>query len=159
MQKFSMILGLVLLAGCAADVSSNTEALREVITCGGFAGFPCPDGYTCVDDRSDNCAPETGGADCIGICQPQRGPRECDRGRGVSYVSRNTTECAAIRFLCEAGSEPFFNDCGCGCRPVEGEACGPVTCGSNEVCCNASCGICTGPTEFCTQQFCGETEL
>ncbi len=36
--------------------------------CGGFAGFPCPDGYTCVDDPRDSCDPAAGGADCAGTC-------------------------------------------------------------------------------------------
>lgn len=36
--------------------------------CGGIAGFPCPDGMTCVDDPADNCDPAKGGADCPGIC-------------------------------------------------------------------------------------------
>lgn len=35
-----------------------------------------------------------------------------------------------------------------------GEPCGPVKCGANEVCCNASCGVCTPPGGVCTQQFC-----
>jgi hypothetical protein len=41
----------------------------EKITCGGFAGRPCPDKLTCVDDPSDDCDPNNGGADCGGICQ------------------------------------------------------------------------------------------
>ena len=37
--------------------------------CGGFAGLPCPEeGQVCVDDPSDNCNPQNGGADCIGVC-------------------------------------------------------------------------------------------
>ncbi len=36
--------------------------------CGGIAGIPCPEGFTCVDDPRDNCNPKTGGADCGGIC-------------------------------------------------------------------------------------------
>eukprot|EP01084_Bolivina_argentea_P267259 453617_1 len=36
--------------------------------CGGIAGFSCQDGYTCVDDPTDNCDPSNGGADCAGIC-------------------------------------------------------------------------------------------
>jgi hypothetical protein len=43
--------------------------------CGGIAGFPCPDGEICVDDPSDDCDPENGGADCGGICVPA--PDEC----------------------------------------------------------------------------------
>ena len=36
--------------------------------CGGIAGIPCPEGFTCVDNPNDNCSPKTGGADCGGIC-------------------------------------------------------------------------------------------
>jgi hypothetical protein len=39
-----------------------------IIQCGGFAGLPCPDGFTCVDDPRDDCSPCRGGADCGGIC-------------------------------------------------------------------------------------------
>jgi hypothetical protein len=38
------------------------------IYCGGFAGLGCPEGYACIDDISDDCDPNNGGADCIGIC-------------------------------------------------------------------------------------------
>ena len=37
--------------------------------CGGFAGTSCSDkSMECIDDPSDSCNPEDGGADCIGIC-------------------------------------------------------------------------------------------
>jgi hypothetical protein len=36
----------------------------------------------------------------------------------------------------------------------EGEACGDTTCEQGMTCCNASCGICTPPGVFCTQQAC-----
>ena len=35
--------------------------------------------------------------------------------------------------------------------------CGPTTCSNGEVCCNASCGICTPPNGTCSQQACGPT--
>jgi hypothetical protein len=38
--------------------------------------------------------------------------------------------------------------------PTGGVACGPKTCPAGQVCCNESCGICTDPGGFCTQQFC-----
>jgi hypothetical protein len=38
------------------------------IFCGGIAGIACPDGLVCVDWREDDCDPDAGGADCIGIC-------------------------------------------------------------------------------------------
>jgi hypothetical protein len=36
--------------------------------CGGIAGIPCPGAGSCVDDTSDDCDPENGGADCGGVC-------------------------------------------------------------------------------------------
>jgi PrcB C-terminal len=44
------------------------ECVDDRITCGGFTGKPCPDGLTCIDDPSDDCDPNNGGADCGGIC-------------------------------------------------------------------------------------------
>jgi cysteine-rich repeat protein len=46
--------------GCNADCTWQS--------CGGFAGFRCPDPYVCVDDPRDECDPRMGGADCAGIC-------------------------------------------------------------------------------------------
>lgn len=42
--------------------------------CGGFAGFPCPEGKVCVDDPRDDCDPRHGGADCIGVCITRNAP-------------------------------------------------------------------------------------
>ena len=42
--------------------------------CGGIANFPCPGGYSCVDDPRDSCNPNSGGADCPGICRRDAGP-------------------------------------------------------------------------------------
>jgi hypothetical protein len=36
--------------------------------------------------------------------------------------------------------------------------CGWNTCAVGDVCCNESCGICTKPGGFCTQQFCTPTK-
>jgi hypothetical protein len=40
--------------------------------------------------------------------------------------------------------------------PPKGEACGKNTCAVGEVCCNASCGICTAPGGGCTKQLCSD---
>ena len=37
-------------------------------TCGGITGRTCPNGEPCLDDPSDDCDPNNGGSDCIGIC-------------------------------------------------------------------------------------------
>jgi hypothetical protein len=81
--------------------------------CGGFAGIACPEGYACVDDPNDTCDPQQGGADCGGICQKSKCPKESE---DLYYVSRNTRECPAILFRCPEGFSAFFNDCGCGCQ-------------------------------------------
>ena len=36
----------------------------------------------------------------------------------------------------------------------QAEACGDSVCGAGEVCCNASCGICTPPDGVCIQVVC-----
>jgi hypothetical protein len=46
-----------------------------VQTCGGFAGFQCDAGYSCVDDVTDSCDPNHGGADCPGVCE--KAPADC----------------------------------------------------------------------------------
>jgi hypothetical protein len=38
------------------------------IHCGGIAGVACPDGLVCVDWTGDDCDPDAGGADCVGVC-------------------------------------------------------------------------------------------
>ena len=41
------------------------------------------------------------------------------------------------------------------CVPAaDGPSCGAARCAAGMVCCNSSCGICTGPNEGCTKQIC-----
>lgn len=114
-----------------AAAQEAEPAAPEGASCGGFAGTVCPDGYACVDDPRDDCDPSNSGADCAGICTATSGQNDTQRGGGdqakkrcdyrdpnLQYVSKDPDQCAVIRFYCEAGQEPFFNDCGCGCQPV-----------------------------------------
>jgi hypothetical protein len=48
------------------------------------------------------------------------------------------------------GDEPLDTDG----SPVGAHACGPESCGGGDVCCNASCGICSAPGEVCIQIAC-----
>ena len=50
----------------------------------------------------------------------------------------------------DSGSEPDADP------PIDGgpTQCGPALCTGNQVCCNASCGICTGPDEDCPDIEC-----
>ena len=111
--------------------------------CGGIAGFPCPEGFECVDDPSDSCDPNAGGADCIGICLP------------IDY-----NPCAAI--LCIEGTTCCPN-CGGICVPAdipcsdeicEGQVCNQAICGPGEYCCNESCSRCVPLGQGCTREFC-----
>lgn len=64
--------------------------------------------------------------------------------------------------VCGVDGTTYGNACMAGCAGVsiahKGEcgaiSCGPNTCTDGLVCCNASCGICTKPGMFCTQQAC-----
>jgi hypothetical protein len=102
-------------------------------TCGGFAGLACPEGYSCADNPNDTCDPNTG-ADCAGTCvasdtsadregedtgkKPKKTKCDYNSDPNLQYVSQDPEQCAAIRFTCDTGFEPFFNDCGCGCQPI-----------------------------------------
>ncbi len=99
--------------------------------CGGFAGLACPEGYSCVDDPRDDCNQRAGDADCSGICsaagggddsrlEGSSGKAHCNYGdQDLQYVAKDPDQCAAVTFICEDGYEGFFNDCGCGCQPIQ----------------------------------------
>ena len=110
---------------CGPTVEANETATQEQEArggsgqfCGGIAAIRCPEGYTCVDDPNDDCDPNQGGADCAGICVKDKGNQCTGREPGLKYISRDPNQCATIRFFCEQGYQPFFNDCGCGCEPI-----------------------------------------
>lgn len=136
---------------------TNENEGEAKLFCGGIAGFPCPEGYVCVDDPTDSCDPKNGGADCGGVCRRGGKPgSKCNYGDpSKSWVSKDANECMLVKFMCAEGQTPFFNECGCGCE--EGTPCGSNTCGAGQVCCNASCGICTEPGGFCIQLACEPT--
>ena len=54
-------------AGTICDPATG-KCTSAKVTCGGFTGKPCPGVGRCVDDPSDSCDPNAGGADCGGIC-------------------------------------------------------------------------------------------
>jgi hypothetical protein len=101
------------------------------VSCGGFAGKPCPGSGTCQDDPTDSCDPAAGGADCIGLCVCK--PAACPSDRVWD------------------GSPAV-----CACVPVTaGESCGNKTCGAGEFCCNRSCSLCAPVGGVCVALQCG----
>jgi hypothetical protein len=154
-------LGVAASAAACSAAGDPTEEVGEAELgarqfCGGIAALPCPAGHECVDDRSDDCDPAQGGADCGGVCVRARGGKKGCRYGDPSrqWVSRSADQCAAIRFYCEQGT-PFSDRCGCGCDLGAGTPCGGSVCGAGEFCCNASCGICAPLGGACIQIACG----
>jgi hypothetical protein len=112
----AVLLGSACTPTAEASEESSSDLQEKAAFCGGFAGIPCAEGYVCVDDPSDDCDPNQGGADCGGICQKE--PKKECKDPARTYVSRDPAQCATIRFTCEPGLAPFFDDCGCGCEPA-----------------------------------------
>jgi hypothetical protein len=84
-------------ASCAAGVTSCHGPVscvpQDVQRCGGIAGIQCPGAGTCVDDPSDGCDPNNGGADCGGICQCSGAPIMCPIGEVFDF-SPSVCACA-----------------------------------------------------------------
>lgn len=137
-----------------SDKVVNCEETPSVF-CGGIAAIQCPGVGSCLDDPSDSCDPDAGGADCGGACACLASPT-C--AAGFSFDS-SADVCACVPTVC------LNNTCGAGTKCIDngGEplcvsdgtlACGANTCGDGLVCCNASCGICTPPDFACIQIAC-----
>lgn len=52
----------------SSSAMSTAQSSVSYTFCGGIAAFPCPNGFSCVDNPDDSCDPQNGGADCGGIC-------------------------------------------------------------------------------------------
>lgn len=142
---------------------------------------PCPPQPSCVPDAPvDPCATVRCAADthCVAngrraTCEPDAGSCRTDAdcllndnycgGCACQALGRNERPvtcadpvmcfrqpCGGMVARCDAGSRR--------CRAVPaapaGVACGRNTCAAGQVCCNASCGICTPPGGQCIQLFC-----
>lgn len=106
--------------------------------CGGFGGFACPGSGVCVDDTSDDCDPDDGGADCGGVC-------ECnvralciqgfafDESPGVCACrpAPELDPCAVVR--CRDGHECVVEDGSAICRPTE-NPCAAASCAVGTIC-------------------------
>lgn len=132
MQNNHVVRWLVPFAAAWA-LASGCSGAEPSTFCGGIAGIACPDGQRCVDDPSDDCDPNNGGADCGGICV----------GGGTP-----TNPCAAV--LCEAGTECIAEGGSARCVPIN-EKCGDVVCPAGTECCNPLMSICVRPGMVCIQ--------
>ncbi|HEY8378451.1 MAG TPA: hypothetical protein VIK91_18270 [Nannocystis sp.] len=105
---------------CVPTRERACEGICVPTQCGGIAAFPCAKGLVCVDDPRDDCDPKHYGADCIGICVPDEpSVPSCD-DPSRSFVATDKAVCDTIQILCAAGWTYFHDECGCGCRLVDG---------------------------------------
>jgi hypothetical protein len=154
MKMMRGLMGLFVLGAFSGCVSG--EPPDEGPFCGGIAGIPCPGAGVCLDDPSDDCDPDAGGADCGGICHCHAlglctEGTHWDDSPDVCACVPDENPCAAV--LCPVDTECIVEDEKPICVPLS-KACGDVTCGPGLVCCNASCGICTPPGGVCIQIAC-----
>lgn len=160
--------------GCSEGGVGGGPACPPKQFCGGIAAIACPGAGTCVDDPSDNCNPDKGGADCGGVCECNaqalctEGYEFDDSPAVCGCVPIVTDPCAAVRcrggYHCEAvegkaSCVPDVNPCaavlceaGSNCVVQNGQAqCVPattVTCGS--VMCAAGQVCCNSSCGICT---------
>jgi hypothetical protein len=110
-----------------------------------------PSGPRCVPQPAEcttdaDCRLEAnycGGCSCLALATGESGPSCSDPVQCFAEpcsVSGNVASC--VNGQCAATAAPA------------GEKCGDVTCASGQVCCNASCGICTPPGYSCIQLAC-----
>jgi hypothetical protein len=119
--------------------------------CGGFPGFPCPPGLTCIDDPGDDCDPLQGGADCAGKCVRQEEPQRCGGLAGMpcpdgfECLDDPQDDCAP----------PDGADCGGICRPAPNPPCASD---ADCVAIGAPCRICPDGAAACPRSLCENGE-
>jgi hypothetical protein len=135
-----------------SDMSQELDKGARRKHCGGFGNFPCPSGFVCIDDPSDTCDPDDGGADCPGICAQSCGgfgnfpcpePLVCvDDPTDNCNPDKGGADCPGVCVSCPSTCQQFCSqaaDCslpaGCenpGCKCYEADCSCPSSC--SEVC-------------------------
>src|SRR5207302_1784957 len=118
----------------------------------------CPPGTECNASSGDcvpsqaHCGPNVCGMgeyccnDSCGICAPL----------GGACTQQLCSACASTTPGQPMGGCPPGTQCDNNghCVPVMGQTCGPTTCGTDQYCCNASCGVCAPIGGACPQVAC-----
>jgi len=117
--------------------------------CGGFANLPCPDGQICVDFPDDGCDPQTGGADCGGICVDEPAPTNTCENLCGGPAEDGTCYCDEACTFYGDCCDDYADFCGEDRTPVSG-ACvknGGETCSTDADCMVGGCGgaLCYNP--------------
>jgi len=137
----------------AACVPDDPPAITcaSVLCAAGTVCEESPSGPRCVAPTAEcttdaDCHLEDnycGGCNCIALATNEQGPTCSNPVNCFAAPCAVTSNVAAcVKGQCTAVAPP------------SGVACGSKTCASGEVCCNASCGICTPPGYACIQIAC-----
>ncbi len=180
MRRFTLALGATLLGlsmGCPPDEDLGTKAdggsASEPVVCGDVT---CASGQVCCNESCGICT-EPGGACTKQYCEGPINDDPCAKVRCAAGTHCEVTEIQCITTPCDPIVQCVSDDVyGCeliDCKPgftcIEdaagngecvpentGVQCGKNTCAQGDVCCNASCGICTPPDGACIQIACEE---
>jgi hypothetical protein len=144
---------------CQLNEQGGAECVLGGPFCDGIAAVQCPGIGECIDDPTDNCDPTSGGADCGGVCICAQ-TASCPPGTAFDESTKicdcataeDPNPCATV--LCREGTRCELHQGEPTCISDGSQDCGPAICSEGSVCCNFSCGICTEPGMFCTQQAC-----
>jgi hypothetical protein len=127
-------------AGSICDPATGTCSPAPV-RCGGIAGIACPGAGRCVDDPSDSCDPNAGGADCGGICACVQNvlctsDSKFDSSPAVCACVPSKPICPPVcDIYCEYGNVLDANGCPtCKCNPPPTNACAAVLCPTGTTC-------------------------
>lgn len=131
----------------AGKCTVDTSPCPEPSACGGVAELPCADGFQCVDNPADDCAPERGGADCGGICVPGQDPLRCSGFGGLSCPPGLT----CVDDPNDTCNDGVAADCPGVCEPSV-----PEECTSDADCpaLRAPCSVCADGSEVCPKSWC-----
>jgi len=127
-------------AGSVCDPATGTCGPAPV-RCGGIAGIACPGVGRCIDDPTDSCDPNAGGADCGGICTCVQNvlcttDRKFDNSPSVcACVPNGPPTCPPVcQIFCQYGNVLDANGCPtCQCNPPP-DLCAAVLCPSGSTC-------------------------
>jgi hypothetical protein len=103
---------------------------------------------------ANECGPQPGQPNYMCPDGTVAGPTECTRRAdgtcGWDFVQCPPADCTNV--MCPQGTtcNPMIGRC----EPTQGETCGNTVCGTDQYCCNPSCGQCARQGEGCTQQQC-----
>jgi len=127
------------------------------VRCGGLAGIACPGFGRCVDDPTDGCDPNAGGADCGGICSCVQNVL-CTTN---SKFDSSPAVCACVPIAppppcppvcdiyCQYGNVPDANGCPtCKCNPPPTNLCAAVLCPTGSSC-DPATGKCISANVAC----------